>query len=340
MRILVYLAALAIFLFIVNLGAQWLGDDEVQPPAPDTVETSTEAVEASTETVEAEDASSAVTPATVATIEAAVEEPLPELAPIIDSAIEPDAESTGAVPAPAIEPEVSSPDLARSPEANAASAAAADIATAAELPEPALVQATEPSPQATTELPTAAPAAPEAQAAPPSAIERFASNAQDVAEDAVDSVSNTIKNVSEAISGDDGDGLNQPLVPDSIAALMRRHEDRELLVLFWHPQDETVTEAFEWLSRMQTRYGNQGITTVAVNLASELGNNGERLVAHGSNIEQRSDPERILARAFWVQQVPSIYLLGADGNLLRRIEGFDQAKIGSYEDSVRKAARR
>ncbi len=360
MRILVYLAALAIFLFIVNLGAQWLGandeDSAVRGSAEGPAEPSLTQPQPQQPVA---DASADAAPSEAEEpIDTALDLTVIEALQPADTAVPP---STEADPVPTTSAERAEPSAGQesggrelpvqaqqtlvggneASHAQAASVAETEPKAQAEAPAIALERteaAASATPAATQSAVAAAPTEP--NTSPENAIERFASNAANVAEDAVESVSNTLKSVSDAIGGDAADGLDQPLVPDSIAALMRRHAGSELLVLFWHPKDETVVESFAWLDQMQTRYGSQGIKTVAVNLASDLDRSGKQQLAHSSNIEQRSDPERILARAFWVQQVPSVYLLAADGALLRRIEGFDQAQVGSYEDSVRLAVRR
>ncbi len=128
----------------------------------------------------------------------------------------------------------------------------------------------------------------------------------------------------------------RPTVPDAVATLMRQNPNKALLVLFWEPSATSPTSsAFEWLARMQSRYGQQGLATVAVNVEPETSASSARQIAHHRNVEHRHDPERILARDFWVQALPSAYLIDAEGNMVRRMAPFDAQKIGAHEDAVR-----
>lgn len=346
MRILLYLAALAIFLMIVNIGARWLGDD-----------TDTAAADASA--VDAQKLAVTVPSEQTDETSASILEPAAAVAAV-------DVPSTGAPTAPR------STSLQPGPEPliggdQSAKPAAALIRQPAPVISPTVAAETSPAPQA-------------ADDDLPGAMSRFADSAQEVAESAVDSVTDTIKTVSAVITGaaaadtqaeaeTDAQAVSEaataperaPLVepaiavaetqsgnpgsrrwaPESVDALLRRHPNKNLVVMFWEPGADSVKASFEWLTRVQTRYGSQQLHTIAVNVAPRGSSaRGATAIAHATNVEQRSDPEGILARAFWIQAVPSLYIVKPDGSLHARIDGFDPNRTGSYEDSVRSALRR
>jgi thiol-disulfide isomerase/thioredoxin len=119
----------------------------------------------------------------------------------------------------------------------------------------------------------------------------------------------------------------------SLAALA----GKVVYVDFWASWCGPCRQSFPWMATMQTRYAAKGLTVVAINLDKDRNAAETFLVEHPAPFLVAYDPLGKTAEAFHVSTMPSSYLIGPTGAILRSMAGFDAAEAGAVEQAIREA---
>ncbi len=106
---------------------------------------------------------------------------------------------------------------------------------------------------------------------------------------------------------------------------------------FWASWCAPCRRSFPWLNEMQSKYGEEGLEIVAVNVDKDRKLADEFLDQTPADFMVRFDPKGKLASKFDVQAMPSSFLLDASGKVLGRHLGFKLTDRDTYEEQIRKA---
>lgn len=108
-----------------------------------------------------------------------------------------------------------------------------------------------------------------------------------------------------------------------------------VVVDFWASWCVPCRRSFPWLDEMQAKYADQGLVVVGVN----VDRNGEDarafLEEYPVSFRIVSDPDGDLARQFDVIAMPSSFVIGRDGKVVKTHLGFKVRKQDEYETALR-----
>lgn len=115
------------------------------------------------------------------------------------------------------------------------------------------------------------------------------------------------------------------------------HRGRVVWLGFWASWCAPCRESFPWLQAMHTRYSDQGLDIVALNLDARP-EAARRFLAHTPvSFTIAWDPSRESARRFAVRAMPTSVLIGADGHVRAVQTGFPDGDRAPLEALLRAA---
>jgi len=103
---------------------------------------------------------------------------------------------------------------------------------------------------------------------------------------------------------------------------------------FWASWCVPCKRSFPWLNEMQTRYGEEGLVIIGVNVDKDLDEAKAFLEEYPAQFKIHYDPDGKLAEAFSVRGMPSSFVIGRDGQLAAQHLGFKVKKQAEYEATL------
>jgi thiol-disulfide isomerase/thioredoxin len=110
-----------------------------------------------------------------------------------------------------------------------------------------------------------------------------------------------------------------------------------IYVDFWASWCGPCRQSFPWMATMHARYAAKGLAVVAINLDKDRNAAETFLLEHPAPFLIAYDPLGKTAESFHVATMPSSYLIGPNGAILRSMAGFDPAEAGAVEQAIREA---
>ena len=118
---------------------------------------------------------------------------------------------------------------------------------------------------------------------------------------------------------------------------LAEYEGNVVILDFWASWCEPCRDSFPWLNAMHDKYADQGLVIVGVNLDADLEAAAGFLTEFPPRFTIYYDTRKRLAREFDVVSLPSSYVIGRDGRVLKKHQGFQVKKQGDYEAVLRQA---
>ena len=118
---------------------------------------------------------------------------------------------------------------------------------------------------------------------------------------------------------------------------MDAYDDKVILIDFWASWCGPCRRSFPWMNDMHTKYQDDGLVIVAVNVDNDLAAANRFLSDYPARFEVQFDPDKSLAREFEVVAMPSSFLIGRDGEVVEQHLGFKVLKQDEYEAAIRAA---
>ncbi len=109
---------------------------------------------------------------------------------------------------------------------------------------------------------------------------------------------------------------------------------RVVLVDFWASWCAPCIESFPWMSSMLDRYGERGLTIVAVNVDEDPEAARAFLEGVAGEFQHVRDPKGESADAFGVTVMPNSLLFDREGKPAYRHEGFHPEQTDEYEKRI------
>jgi cytochrome c biogenesis protein CcmG/thiol:disulfide interchange protein DsbE len=103
---------------------------------------------------------------------------------------------------------------------------------------------------------------------------------------------------------------------------------------FWASWCVPCRRSFPWLNEMMSRYGDQGLQIIGVNVDKTRRAAQSFLAETPAKFDLRFDPAGALAETFGVQAMPSSFLLDGEGNIIAKHLGFRYEDADEYEAAI------
>ena len=110
-----------------------------------------------------------------------------------------------------------------------------------------------------------------------------------------------------------------------------------VLVDFWASWCGPCRQSFPWMNDMHTKYHDDGLVIVAVNVDNDLAAANRFLTDYPARFQVRFDQDKSLAREYEVVAMPSSFLIGRDGQVVEQHLGFKVLKQDEYEAAIQAA---
>ena len=113
-----------------------------------------------------------------------------------------------------------------------------------------------------------------------------------------------------------------------------RFEGKVVVIDFWASWCVPCRRSFPWLNAMQSKYADDGLVIIGVNVDRESANADKFLEKFPAGFDIIYDSEANLAKRFGVQAMPSSFVIGRDGTIRNSHLGFKTRKQEEYEAAL------
>ena len=111
-------------------------------------------------------------------------------------------------------------------------------------------------------------------------------------------------------------------------------EGRVVVIDFWASWCVPCRRSFPWLNAMQSKYADDGLVIIGVNVDRESADADKFLERFPATFNIIYDSEADLAKRFGVQAMPSSFVIGRDGAIRNSHLGFKKKKQDEYEAAL------
>jgi len=100
---------------------------------------------------------------------------------------------------------------------------------------------------------------------------------------------------------------------------------------FWASWCVPCRRSFPWLNKMHTKYAENGLVIVGINLDAQPSDAAAFLEKYPAAFQIHYDTDAVLATKFELQGMPSSVVIGRDGRIMARHVGFKVKRQDEYE---------
>jgi cytochrome c biogenesis protein CcmG/thiol:disulfide interchange protein DsbE len=112
---------------------------------------------------------------------------------------------------------------------------------------------------------------------------------------------------------------------------------RVVVVDFWASWCGPCRGSFPWLRSLHERFGDKGLTVVAINLDKQREDADAFLSQYPAPFIVAFDPAGKTPEAYHVSAMPTTFVIGRDGTILEAHAGFDPKKTAPLENLIQEA---
>lgn len=116
---------------------------------------------------------------------------------------------------------------------------------------------------------------------------------------------------------------------------LKNYRGKVVYLDFWASWCQPCRKSFGWMNKMQSLYGEDGFTVIAINLDESRAKANKFLQQIPANFAVAFDPRGSTAEKYKVKAMPSSYLIDKNGKLVHANLGFR----GDDEDKLEKKIR-
>src|SRR5450755_569358 len=110
---------------------------------------------------------------------------------------------------------------------------------------------------------------------------------------------------------------------------------RVVYVDFWASWCGPCRRSFPWMNEMQQRYGDHGLTIVAINVDRRRADAEQFLKNNAARFAVVYDDVGTTPQSYSVKGMPSSYLINAQGTIVDVEQGFRDDRKDALEDQIR-----
>ncbi|MBE9568834.1 MAG: TlpA family protein disulfide reductase [Proteobacteria bacterium] len=104
---------------------------------------------------------------------------------------------------------------------------------------------------------------------------------------------------------------------------------------FWASWCQPCRKSFAWMNKMQSLYGEEGFTIIAINLDEDTAKADKFLKKIPANFDIAYDPRGRTAQSYSVKAMPSSYLINKRGEVVHANRGFRGNDEDKLETKIR-----
>ena len=118
---------------------------------------------------------------------------------------------------------------------------------------------------------------------------------------------------------------------------LARYQGKVVYLDFWASWCGPCRRSFPWMNAMEQKYAAQGLVIVSVNVDEKQADADAFLKSNPASFPVVFDPEGKLAAQYQLIGMPSSFIIGRDGKLLKAHQGFLEDSPVRYESELRAA---
>jgi cytochrome c biogenesis protein CcmG/thiol:disulfide interchange protein DsbE len=124
---------------------------------------------------------------------------------------------------------------------------------------------------------------------------------------------------------------------DAPAFDLAQYQGKIIYLDFWASWCKPCRQSFPWMDAMQKKYGAEGLVIVAVDEDEQPADGQKFLAEQRPGFSIVGDPKGELAERYALLGMPSSFLIGRDGQVLKKHAGFYQDSPAGFEAEIRAA---
>jgi cytochrome c biogenesis protein CcmG, thiol:disulfide interchange protein DsbE len=115
---------------------------------------------------------------------------------------------------------------------------------------------------------------------------------------------------------------------------LAEHQGKVVVIDFWASWCVPCRRSFPWLNEMYSKYGDEGLVVIGVNLDANRDDATAFLKDYPATFQIHFDSNASLAKEYGVEAMPSSFVIGRDGQVKARHLGFKVKRQDEYEATL------
>lgn len=117
---------------------------------------------------------------------------------------------------------------------------------------------------------------------------------------------------------------------------LARYHGKVVVLDFWASWCKPCRQSIPWLNEMKSRYANDGLVVIGVNVDAERADAERFMRAVPIDFDVVFDPEGELAKRFKLQGMPSSFVFDREGKMVESRIGFRDAQKSDHETDLKR----
>lgn len=115
---------------------------------------------------------------------------------------------------------------------------------------------------------------------------------------------------------------------------LSQYKGKVVYLDFWASWCKPCRQSFPWMDAMQKKYGDRGLVVIAVNLDEDRDDADRFLKDFHTSAQVVFDPAGALAAQYQLIGMPSSFLIGRDGAMVAKHQGFFEDSPQKFESEI------
>lgn len=120
-----------------------------------------------------------------------------------------------------------------------------------------------------------------------------------------------------------------------LSKLLNQYKGQVVLLDFWASWCSSCRRSFPWFIAMQSKYQQQGLKVIAVNIDVERSDADAFLTEFAVNFNIIYDPDAVIGKQYQLKGMPSSFLIDKEGIVRFQHTGFVADKLDLYESHIK-----
>lgn len=120
-----------------------------------------------------------------------------------------------------------------------------------------------------------------------------------------------------------------------LSQLLNQYKGQVVLLDFWASWCSPCRRSFPWFIAMQSKYQQQGLKVIAVNIDVERSDADVFLTEFAVNFNIIYDPDAVIGRQYQLKGMPSSFLIDKEGIVRYQHTGFLADNLDLYESHIK-----